>query len=121
MTEGETLTQICKDSRIPDKSTVNRWLNDPERADFASQYARARELMGDAEADESKEVYRKLAEKLIDPQTAREMLNIITWRAKVLNPKRYADMTRIAATDAEGNAAGFMFGIIAAPKQIEGK
>src|SRR5690606_13080781 len=47
---GESLRTICVDEGMPDKSTVFRWLAKHE--EFATKYARAREVQAEALADE---------------------------------------------------------------------
>lgn len=42
--DGEPLRSICKDPRMPSKSTVYNWLDD-ERSEFAGRF-RARKLIG---------------------------------------------------------------------------
>ena len=41
LSQGEPLAQICRDSHMPDRTTVHRWSE--ERADVAQHIARARE------------------------------------------------------------------------------
>jgi hypothetical protein len=119
---GETLTEICQDEHLPARRTVTKWLNDGEPAEFVARYARARLIQADSEADDSKRIARRIESGDLTPEQGRVLLNILTWRAKVLNPKVYGDRQQIAATDADGNAAGFVFGVIASPpKQIEDK
>lgn len=48
--EGLSLRQICARENMPARSSVHKWLN--ENKDFADQYARARETMLEAMADE---------------------------------------------------------------------
>lgn len=50
LAEGEPLTKICRDERMPDVSTVYRWLTAHEA--FREMYARAREDQADTLADE---------------------------------------------------------------------
>jgi hypothetical protein len=42
LANGETLRQICKDSALPDRVTVNRWLSDGAHKDFRIHHARAK-------------------------------------------------------------------------------
>ena len=48
--EGESLNKICKDSDMPDKATVFRWLVSDQV--FCDKYARARELQAETQFDE---------------------------------------------------------------------
>jgi hypothetical protein len=53
---GESLRSICAEEDMPAKSTVMRWLNDPECRPFRDQYARAREVQADCIGDEILEI-----------------------------------------------------------------
>ncbi|MEM9237655.1 MAG: hypothetical protein AAGB14_12825 [Verrucomicrobiota bacterium] len=62
--EGElpkSLRAICRDSKMPDQSTVHRWLN--ERPDFAKRYAHARELRKDALGERLMKLAREAKDK----------------------------------------------------------
>lgn len=48
--DGESLRSICADEAMPAKSTVFKWLS--QHADFADQYARAREEQAETLASE---------------------------------------------------------------------
>lgn len=102
---GEALTDMCaNDPRFPHRTTVARWVR--ENAAFATEYARARDMAGDAEFDKHAEVIRDLAEGKIEPDTARVMLNGIQWRAKVLSP-RYQDKVHQEHTGKDGGPIEF--------------
>lgn len=50
LADGESLRAICRDDAMPSTSTVCKWLT--KNADFAEQYARAREMQADALFDD---------------------------------------------------------------------
>lgn len=54
LADGESLSSVCRDAAMPAKITVLKWLEKHE--EFASQYARARELQADHFADEILEI-----------------------------------------------------------------
>ena len=54
--EGESLRAVCRDSAMPDKTTILRWLADETKAEFCTQYAHAREAQADALFDEALEI-----------------------------------------------------------------
>src|SRR5258708_5885028 len=54
LSQGESLRRICGDERMPDKSTVLRWL--AVHQEFRDQYARAREAQADYWAEEIIEI-----------------------------------------------------------------
>lgn len=56
MAEGRSLRDVCRDPDMPSLATVFRWLADENKSQFREQYARAREAMADAMADELLEI-----------------------------------------------------------------
>ncbi len=50
LADGESLLKICKDERLPSKTTVFKWI--AKNADFADNYARAREAQAEGFAEE---------------------------------------------------------------------
>ena len=103
LAEGETLRAICRDTAMPDKATVLRWLADKKKADFRDQYAHAREMQADALFDEALEIADdasgdwstdKDGKKTLDHEhVQRSRLRVDTrkWAAGKLAPKRYGD------------------------------
>ncbi len=102
LAEGETLRAICRDTIMPDKATVLRWLGDGEKAEFRDQYAHARETQADALFDEALEIADaasgdwtdKDGKKVLDHEhVQRSRLRVDTrkWAAGKLAPKRYGD------------------------------
>ena len=132
LAKGESLRTICdSDSRFPTETAVRKWAIE-DRDGFASQYAGARDIGLDVVADEILRIADETENDIIEtekgPVVNREVIqrsvlrvDARKWYLSKLAPKRYGDRSQVAVTDAEGNAAGFMFGIISAPKQIEGK
>jgi len=48
---GQSLKKLCRQKKMPNNSTVMRWLANEEYAEFRDQYARAREAQADSMAD----------------------------------------------------------------------
>ena len=103
LAEGETLRSICRDEKMPGKTTVLRWLGDEKNADFRTQYAHAREMQADALFDEALEIADdasgdwstdKDGKKTLDHEhVQRSRLRVDTrkWAAGKMAPKRYGD------------------------------
>lgn len=53
---GKSLRAIGEMEGMPDKATILRWLVSTEHPEFCDQYARARELQAEGEADEMIEI-----------------------------------------------------------------
>ena|SRR3990167_6498412 len=52
LSNGESLRNICLDKKMPDASTVHRWVLSGDFEDFYKQYARAREIQAENMFDE---------------------------------------------------------------------
>jgi hypothetical protein len=86
---GESLRHICEGDDMPDKATVLRWAYD--REDFRDQYARARLLAGEADADDVAHYARKAATGEIEPAAATAAINGLKWSAGKRDPKKYGE------------------------------
>lgn len=87
LSEGESLRKICKDSDLPDRCTVLKWLTiHPE---FNHQYARARVISAEADADDVAFCAREVLEGRMDAAAANAAVNALKWSAGQRNPKRY--------------------------------
>ena len=103
LAEGESLRKISKDTSMPDKTTVLRWLAAKENAEFRTQYAHAREMQADALFDEALEIADEASEdwttgkdgaRILDHEhVQRSRLRVDTrkWAASKLAPKRYGE------------------------------
>lgn len=83
--EGSALYKICEQEGYPGERTVYQWLD--RHPDFAQQYARARELQQDREADK----IVVIADEATDPNKARLQIDARKWRASKLAPKKYGE------------------------------
>ena len=94
---GESLRAICRDTTMPDHTTVIRWL--AKNDDFATKYARAREIQAHVWVDEMFEKASSLPQ--LNPTTGaldsasvahiRNQVATMQWLAQKLNPKKYGD------------------------------
>jgi hypothetical protein len=87
LTESESLRQICSDEAMPNRSTIARWLEEDE--DFATKYARVREM----QADFMDALVLDTADKCTVETAAADRVKIAAyqWRAAKLKPKVYSD------------------------------
>jgi hypothetical protein len=83
---GESLRSVCESEGMPDKATVLRWLSD---SDFATKYARAREVQADVLFDGMADIESKVETGDLRPDAARVILDSQRWRAEKLKPKAY--------------------------------
>lgn len=97
--EGESLRSICADDDMPAKSTVMKWLASEKFPGFVDQYARAREMAADTDADDVGHIARQVARGEIDPAAARAAIDGLKWTAGKRQPKKYGD--KVALTGGE--------------------
>ena len=101
LARGDSLRKICgsdRDDFIPGQTVVFEWLKD--HADFAKQYARARELQADHYVEEIIEIadapnvtnnLETGEPELRDAQRDRLRVDARKWVASKLAPKKYGD------------------------------
>lgn len=106
LSDGESLRSICCDASMPNKKTVFRWLMSDVHADFATKYARAREIQADSLVDDMTDIADDGSNDWMEKRNAdgenigwqengealrRSALRISTrqWIAEKLRPKKY--------------------------------
>lgn len=89
--DGQSLRSVCARDDMPSRSSVFRWLADPENVHFRDQYARAREFSGDADADDVAHYSRQAATGEIEPAAATAAINGLKWSAGKRKPKVYGE------------------------------
>ena len=93
---GESLRSACKDKDLPDRDTINRWLNADNDGALCGQYARAREEQADHYADE---IITIADNENLTPEDRRIMVDARKWVASKLKPKRYGDKLALGGAD----------------------
>jgi hypothetical protein len=107
LADGESLRAICQGEDYPDRRTVNRWLADPEQAEFRRQYALAREASADSDDDDIRDIAHRVEKGELDPQAARVAIDAKKWSAGKRKPKVYGDATTLKHTGADGGPVQF--------------
>lgn len=112
--DGESLRSICAETGMPGRTTVFRWLADPDRDDFRHQYAHARDAQADAIFDDMLEIaddamndwmQKRLrdgqVETVVDQehiQRTRLRIDTRKWIAARLAPKKYGDKVDVGVS-----------------------
>lgn len=115
--EGEPLREICREENMPSWRTVYDWIT--AHPDFATRFAHARDLGGDAIAEETLEIIDEEPERIqtehglrIDPAHVQWTKNRVEQRMKLLSkwhPKKYGDSIRQELTGAGGGPLQMQF------------
>ena len=98
MIEGESLTAICKDEKMPPRVTVYAWFD--KHPDFYARCARAREALADYLVDQIEELARCATKDNIEQ--IKLQVSTKQWRAMKMAPRMYGDRTRTEVTGANG-------------------
>lgn len=83
----ESLLRICKDADMPNRRTVERWMD--ADAEFAAKCARARESHADHIFDGMEEIEDGVLSGEIKPDAAKVVISSRQWRAEKLKPRVY--------------------------------
>ena len=87
--EGESLRKICQDKKMPNRSSINKWLS--ENKAFSDQYARACVVRRENKFDE---MY-SIAEVTTDVPRARLLVDVLKWQLSKEEPKKYGDKLEV--------------------------
>lgn len=85
---GQSLRKYCRQDNTPDVTTVCRWIVKHE--EFRQQYVYAREAAGYAHGDGIIEIVEMLRDGIIDPNTAKAMMDGLKWAAERMAPKSHS-------------------------------
>lgn len=96
---GESLIQICKDSKMPSRSTVFNWLLKDEYKSFLDKYLAARSIAGHACADQILGLVDDLRTGVLEPQIAREISSNLRWSAERMAPRYYSSRHTVTAVE----------------------
>lgn len=100
LAEGRSLRNVCSQPDAPAIWTVMRWLD--QSPEFEKQYARARQIQGEAHFEEILEVTEKVKTGEIDPQSGRVVIDAMKWAASKMRPKVYGDKIQQEVTGEGG-------------------
>jgi hypothetical protein len=113
LADGRSLRSICLDEKMPTKHSVFRWLQHPDRDDFRTQYARARELQADSFVDDIVDIADDASNDTIETEAgeranaewiSRSKVRIDTrkWVAARMAPKKYGDKLELGGAGKDG-------------------
>lgn len=100
--EGKSLIKICDADDMPHRVTVVTWLGDPDKRDFLTRYACAKET----QAEYMDDLILDVAHASTPESSPADRVKIAAfqWRAAKLQPKKYGDRVHKEVTGADGGA-----------------
>lgn len=93
LSEGESLSKICKDDKMPVSSTVYLWLTNS--AAFSEMYARAKDESADRMVDDMLDIADNKAFDKDTAAAAKVQIDTRKWIASKLKPQKYGDKQQI--------------------------
>lgn len=96
---GETLTEICRDSKFPNRTTVNEWAAEDA---WGIEFARARRAGFDARAEGLLTI---AADDSRDPNSRKVQLDVERWLLSKQRPDIYGDRLAHQMLDEHGKPA----------------
>jgi hypothetical protein len=97
LANGKTLTDICKQDGYPCRDTVNAWMRDQKRADFAAAYARARDEQADWFFEEILATANETTNE--NAQAQRVKIDALKWVSSRLAPKKYGERVAVGGDE----------------------
>lgn len=94
LSEGESLNKICKDDKMPARSTVYLWAL--LHREFSDKYRRAREMQADSLVDDSQDIADAATPE--DWTVARLRVATRQWAASKLAPRKYGNLQQVDMT-----------------------
>lgn len=85
----ESLRQICSEEGMPDRRTVERWMQ--EDGEFAAKCARARVIQAEHVFDGMEQLEDQMLTGEVDAAAGRSVLASRQWRLSKMLPKRFGD------------------------------
>jgi SOS response regulatory protein OraA/RecX len=107
LSQGATLTSICKDDHLPDISTVLAWVQDgkaeggsEDDRTFAEAYARARSIRGMVWGDQIIDIADEGIDRndMAEVGRKRERIDARKWILARQHPDEYGDHQKVEAT-----------------------
>jgi hypothetical protein len=96
ISEGRSLSSICREDDMPNHTTTWRWLS--EDSSFQEDYTRAIQSRALAHAERIDDLAEQAVRGEIPADVARVAIDAKKWTASRLLPKLYGDRTQVDAT-----------------------
>jgi hypothetical protein len=115
LSAGKSLRSFCRQQDTPDVSTICRWI--VKHDEFRKQYVQARESAGYAHADGIVEIVEMLRDGLLDPNTAKAMMDGLKWSAERMAPKTHSARQEIDHTTDGDRINNFTVTVVNSPNE----
>ena len=103
ISNGRSLSSVCRDKDMPSRSLVYDWLADEEKQDFMDRYREADLQRADFHADEMIEIADSVEADTAEVAKARLQIDTRKWQVARMNATKYGDKVEIDNKSSDGS------------------
>lgn len=101
LSEGESVSQICLASDMPNRSTVFLW--SATHKEFSDRYLLALKGVGQICVDQLDDALRDMKQGITDPVVGKIEIDTLKWKAGKFYPRMYGDKQQIESKNENTN------------------
>lgn len=103
ISNGRSLSSVCRDKDMPSRSLVYDWLADEDKQEFMDRYREADLQRADFHADEMIEIADSVEAETAEVAKARLRIDTRKWQVARMNATKYGDKQQIDNTSSDGS------------------
>ena len=103
ISNGRSLSSVCRDKDMPSRSLVYDWLADEEKQDFMDRYREADLQRADFHADEMIEIADSVEPDTAEVAKARLQIDTRKWQVARMNATKYGDRQQVDNVSSDGS------------------
>ena len=104
ISNGRSLSSVCRDKDMPSRSLVYDWLADEEKQDFMDRYREADLQRADFHADEMIEIADSVEADTAEVAKARLQIDTRKWQVARMNATKYGDKQQVDNISSDGSS-----------------
>lgn len=103
ISNGRSLSSVCRDKDMPSRRTVYDWLADEDKKDFLHRYREADLQRADYHADELIEIADSVEADTAEVAKARLQIDTRKWQIARMNATKYGDKQQVDNVSSDGS------------------
>lgn len=103
ISNGRSLSSVCRDKDMPSRRTVYDWLVDEDKKDFLHRYREADLQRADYHADELIEIADSVEADTAEVAKARLQIDTRKWQIARMNATKYGDKHQVDNVSSDGS------------------
>jgi len=103
ISNGRSLSSVCRDKDMPSRSLVYDWLADEDKKEFMDRYREADLQRADFHADEMIEIADSVEAESAEVAKARLQIDTRKWQVARMNATKYGDKQQVDNVSSDGS------------------